>query len=98
MSNRSVPAPAVTLISAPARHVSQDGGGPAHWADDLSPVAAADWHFDLAGHLLERAGFGGTPADVARLAQMTPEQAVTSLLDFRAVPNDHLAAFEPSDV
>src|SRR4051812_31939520 len=73
-------------------------GGPAEWAGDLSPIAAADWNFGLAGHLLERAGFGGTPEEVGRLAGVTPEQAVASLLDYQSIPNDHLAPFDRSDV
>ena len=46
------------------------------WANDLSPIAAADWNGERAAHLLERAGFGGTPEEIARLAAMTPQQAV----------------------
>ena len=87
---------------APVHPVALDlrrsGPGPAQWADDLAPVAAADWSFDFASQLLERAGFGGTPEDVARLANMTPEQAVASFVDYRAIRNDHLAPFGRSDV
>ena len=36
-----------------------------------------------AAHLLERAGFGGTPEEIARLAAMTPRQAVDSPRRFR---------------
>ncbi len=35
--------------------------GPASWKGDLTPIAAADWSYDRAEHLLGRAGFGGTP-------------------------------------
>ena len=45
--------------------------GPPAWADDLSPIAAADWSYDRAAHLIERAGFGATPEEVARLAAIT---------------------------
>lgn len=98
MASRSDFASTVTLVSATGRDASGSGSGPAHWVDDPSPVAVADWNFDFAGHLLERAGFGGTPDDIARLARMTPEQAVASLLDYHSIPNDHLAPFERSDV
>src|SRR5436190_15021683 len=57
----------------------------ASWTDDLSPIAAADWNVDRAAHLLERAGFGGTPEDIARLAVMTPQQAVDSLVEYARV-------------
>lgn len=52
------------------------GPGPAVWQEDLAPIAAADWSYDRAAHLLERAGFGGTPEEIARLAAMTPAEAV----------------------
>ena len=73
------------------------GAGPAGWADDLSPIAAADWNQARAAHLLERAGFGGTPADIARLAAVTPRQAVDSLVDFDAIPRD-LKPFDHSGI
>ena len=58
---------------------------PDAWADDLSPISPRDWTPARAAHLLERAGFGGTPEEVARLAKMTPAQAVDSLLDYHKV-------------
>ncbi|HEY4439130.1 MAG TPA: DUF1800 domain-containing protein [Candidatus Elarobacter sp.] len=36
----------------------------------------------MAAHLLRRAGFGGSPADVERLASMSPSDAVASLIRF----------------
>jgi uncharacterized protein (DUF1800 family) len=63
------------------------------WVNDLSPIAASDWNADRARHLLERAGFGGTPDDIARLAAMTPAQAVESLVDFAKIP----ASLKPFD-
>jgi hypothetical protein len=97
MASRSdLPKP-VTLIQGFGRDVVRSGPGPAHWADDLSAVTPADWGFDLAGQLLERAGFGGTPEEVARLAQLKPEQAVATLLDYRSIPNA-LELFEHSGV
>ncbi len=70
--------------------------GPASWTGDLTPIAAADWSYDRAEHLLGRAGFSGTPEEVQRLADMTPEEAVSALVDYDDIPNDHLEAFEHS--
>jgi hypothetical protein len=56
------------------------------WVNDLSPIAASDWNADRARHLLDRAGFGGTPEDVAHLAAMTPALAVESLVEFSRIP------------
>jgi uncharacterized protein (DUF1800 family) len=70
---------------------------PAHWQDDLQPIPARDWSRDYAAHLLERAGFGGTPAEVARLAAMSSHQAVRSLVHYRQIANP-LPPFDPSGV
>ncbi len=67
--------------------------GPAWWAGDLTPITTADWNYDRAAHLLERAGFGGAPEDVRALADMTPEQAVRSLVYYDSISNDHLQPF-----
>ena len=42
------------------------------WQSDLSPIPSANWNYDTAAHLLERAGFGGTPAQIQTLAEMAP--------------------------
>ena len=55
---------------------------------DLSSIAATDWNYDRAAHLLERAGFGGTPEEIGRLAAMTPQQAVDALVEFGSIAND----------
>ena len=60
---------------------------PAHWQGDLQPIAAGDWSPERAAHLLERAGFGGTPAEVARLAAMSSHQAVQSLVRYQRIAN-----------
>ena len=72
------------------------GAGPAEWRGDLTPITEADWSFDRAEHLLGRAGFSGTPEDIRKLADMTPEEAVRSLVDYDDIPNDHLPPFEHS--
>ena len=68
------------------------------WSNDLKPIAAADWNYERAAHLLERAGFGGTPEDIEKLATLTPEEAVDSLLDFENVEEASLSKFEPSGI
>src|SRR5215475_6094198 len=74
------------------------GPGPMQWIDDLSPIAPADWGYDRAAHLLERAAFGGTPEEVERFARMTPEAAVTSLVAYQSIDNRHLKLFDHSGV
>ena len=70
---------------------------PDTWVDNLTPITPSEWNADRARHLLERAGFGGTPEEVARLARLSPRQAVDSLVEFGRIPND-LRPFEESGV
>ena len=74
------------------------GPGPVDWQGDLSPIASSEWSYDRAAHLLERAGFGGTPEDIERLAAMTPEEAVRHLVHYQGIDNSHLPAFDESGV
>lgn len=73
-----------TLIAATSLLTN---AAPATWQDSLEPLPASEWSRDRAAHLLERAGFGGTPAEIARLAAMSPKQAVRSLVYYRATEN-----------
>ena len=85
-------AAALTLAAA-----GPSGPGPASWVDDLSPIAAADWSYDRAAHLIERAGFGATPEEIERLAALTPQQAVAQLVNYDAI--DHtLKPFDESGI
>ncbi len=68
---------------------------PAGWQDDLSPLPSNEWSRERAAHLLERAGFGGTPEEVARLSKLAPQQAVRAMVRYQSVPNP-LPAFEDS--
>ncbi len=68
------------------------------WEDDLAPISASDWNYDNAAHLLERAGFGGTPEEVELLAAMSPRDAVRSLVYFDKVDNSHLLPFDHSGI
>jgi len=67
-----------------------------HKAGNLTAIAAADWSVDHAAHLLERAGFGGTLAEVRRLAAMTPQAAVDFLIRGEVGATEDLDAFEES--
>lgn len=86
---------AALLIISP---VFAQQGGIVSWQDDLSPIATTDWNYDRAAHLLERAGFGGTPDDIEKLASMSPREAVSSLVYFDPAANNHLQPFDHSGV
>ena len=82
--------------------------GQADGVGDLAPIAARQWTPVQAAHLLERAGFGGTPEEIARLAAMSPQAAVNELVDFKNLGRTRLAdparlaaklpAFDESDI
>ena len=40
------------------------------WENDLSPIPKTEWNYDRAAHLLERAGFGGTPNSIQDLVTL----------------------------
>ena len=64
----------------------------------FAPLPAQEWNRDKAAHLLERAGFGGTPEEIDQLARLTPRQAVRRLVYFEGAPKRALPAFEHSGV
>jgi hypothetical protein len=88
-----VAAAAIATLPAPA-----ETGGHAVWQNDLAPISAADWNYEYAAHLLERAGFGGTPDEIQALVNMTPEQAVARLVRFEGVDASQLPPFDESGV
>lgn len=68
------------------------------WAGDLAPLPASEWNRAQAAHLLERAGFGGTPEEIAALAALTPREAVRRLVYFEGAPQAALPPFDHSGV
>ena len=80
------------LVFAAAASVNAQSAGPAKWQNDLTPIGPADWNYDFAAHLLERAGFGGTPEEIQALAKMTPAQAVARLVRFEGTDAERSAA------
>ena len=86
-------APGVFPLPAVAETVAS-----AAWQNDLAPISPADWNYDFAAHLLERAGFGATPNEIEALTRMTPAQAVARLVRFEGTDVSSLPPFEHSGV
>src|SRR5208282_5234904 len=53
----------------------------------LKSLSADRWNYETAAHLLNRAGFGGPPAEIQKLADLGPDKAVSSLIDYENIPN-----------
>lgn len=67
-------------------------GKPLH--PQLQPFVASTedpWDDLKAAHLLQRAGFGGTPDEVAHVREIGLERAVDALMDFPDAPIDEIA-------
>ena len=52
----------------------------------LKPLASERWNFTTAAHLLNRAGFGGPPAEIEKLVALGPEKGVARFVDYEAIP------------
>jgi hypothetical protein len=70
--------------------------GPPNWKDDLAPITSADWNYDRAAHLLAHAGFGGSPAEIQKLADLGLERAVRSVVHYESIPNPKMQPFVES--
>src|SRR5580700_9406068 len=86
---------AIALYPAP---VMAQTAGPAAWQNDLTPIGPADWNYDFAAHLLERAGFGGTPEEIQALAKLTPAQAIARVVRFEGTDTSQLPPFDHSGI
>ncbi len=53
----------------------------------LRPLPSREFDYWKANHLLNRAGFGGTPGQVRALADMGLEKAVAHIVDYEEVPD-----------
>jgi hypothetical protein len=88
----------VWMLSLSACWSTAQASDESAWAGDLSPIGAADWNREKARHLLERAGFGGTPEEVDALAALSPQAAVRRLVYFEGAPADTLPPFDESGI
>jgi uncharacterized protein (DUF1800 family) len=54
----------------------------------LKPLPASSWTYARAAHLLNRAGFGGPPSEIEKLAALGLEKAVNHFIDYEEVADD----------
>ena len=87
----------LAALASTQEPLAQSAGADAQ-RDQLAPIANSSWNYERAAHLLERAGFGGTPEQIAALAAMSPAAAVRSLVYFQDADNSHLKPFVHSGI
>jgi hypothetical protein len=92
--NSSLPWMAIAAFSI----ASAQTAGPVAWQNDLTPISSKDWNNGFAAHLLERAGFGGTPEEIDALAKLTPAQAIARMVRFEGTSANTLAPFDHSGI
>jgi len=56
----------------------------------LKPLSKDRWKFETAAHLLNRAGFGGPPAQIETLAGLDHDPAISFLIDYEKIPDPTL--------
>jgi uncharacterized protein (DUF1800 family) len=56
----------------------------------LKPLSKDRWDFETAAHLLNRAGFGGPPLEIEKLADLDHDKAISSLIDYEVIPDPTL--------
>jgi hypothetical protein len=54
----------------------------------LEPLPASQWNTATAAHLMNRAGFGGSPTDIENLRQMGLGRAVSWFVDYERIPDN----------
>src|SRR5258708_15325373 len=59
----------------------------------LNPLPSDRWNYETAAHLLNRAGFGGPPAEIQKLAALGHDKAISSLIDY-----EHIIGLTPDPV
>lgn len=80
------------LVSPTYTHADSD------WARDLSEVKSRDWNLSHAAHLLERAGFGGSQAEIRTLHRLGLRKAIRQLVYFKGVSRQALPEFDHSGI
>ncbi len=88
----------VIALALSCSAVAADTSNRAAWAGDLTPIAKEHWDAKAAAHLLERAGFSGTPEQIAALAALGPAAAIRQIVLFEGAGADALAPFDHSDI
>ena len=69
-----------------------------NWKSAIDPIKQEDWSIAKASHLLERAGFGGTPEEVEFIYNLGHILAVEHIVNYEKLSTKHLLKFEESNI
>ena len=86
------------FILTPLVSAAPPPAAPESWQGDPTPLTQEDWSYDRAAHLLERLGFGGTPTQINKLANMSPQEAVDRLINYQTINNSIVPPFDESGI
>src|SRR5260370_28183065 len=54
----------------------------------LKPLESGRWNFTTAAHLVNRAGFGGSPVEIDKLVALGVDGAVSHFEDYEKTPDE----------
>ena len=69
-----------------------------NWYGNINAISNDDWTLLTATHLLERAGFGGTPEEINFIFKLGSEKAVEHLVNYENISTNHMQDFDESDI
>ena len=68
------------------------------WYGNIEPITSQDWDINKAKHLLERAGFGGTPEEIKFLYNLGLSKAIEHLVYYENISVSEMPKFDESDI
>ena len=69
-----------------------------NWYGNIEPITSQDWDINKAKHLLERAGFGGTPEEIKFLYNLGLSKAIEHLVYYENISVSEMPKFDESDI
>ena len=70
----------------------------ANWYGNINPISIQDWDISKATHLMERAGFGGTPEQIEFIFKLGPIKAIEHLIYYENISVSHMPEFNESNI
>ena len=69
-----------------------------NWYGNINAISNDDWTLLTATHLLERAGFGGTPEEIDFIFKLGSKKAVDHIVNYENISTNHMQNFDESDI